>query len=282
MTYTCFDVAIDGGVAHVQLNRPEALNSMTRELWTELPQVMAELDRTGAVRAIVLSSTGRHFSAGMDLGVFAGNDAPAGDGGGRVEAGRRRGQLWQTVKLLQASLTSLEAVRAPVLAAIQGGCVGGAVDLVTAADLRYASADAFFVVQEINIGMTADVGTLQRLPKLIPEGVAREMAYLGRRLPARRAYELGLVNEVFDDHESLVAGVLEVAAEIAAKSPLAIWGTKEAIKYTRDHSVEDSLNFIATWQTGMFQPADMLESFAAQGEKRDPVFDDLTPPPTGI
>jgi enoyl-CoA hydratase len=279
MTWTCFDVTAEDHVAHVRLNRPDQLNSMTRELWTELPRIMHELDAAGSVRAIVLSSTGRHFSAGMDLGVFAGGD---GDGEGKVEAGRRRARLWQLAKVLQDSVSSLERVRMPVLAAIQGGCVGGAVDLVTAADLRYATEDAFFVVQEINIGMTADVGTLQRLPKLIPEGIAREMAYLGRRLPATRAYEVGLVNGVFADHEALVAGVLDVAREIAAKSPLAIWGSKESIRYARDHTVEDALNFIATWQTGMFQPGDMQESFVAKAEKRDPAFEDLLPPPTGI
>jgi enoyl-CoA hydratase len=280
-SYTCFAVTMEGSVAHVRLNRPDALNTMTREFWAELPALMAELDAGGTVRAVVVSSTGRHFCAGMDLGVLAGGGG-AGDGGGTTETGRRRAQLWQTVKLLQRSLTSLEALRVPVLAAIQGGCIGGAVDLVTAADLRYASADAFFCVQEINIGMTADVGTLQRLPKLVPDGIAREMAYLGRRLPARRAYEVGLVNEVFDDHESLVAGVLEIAQEIAAKSPLAIWGSKAALLHARDHSVGESLDFIATWQTGMFQPADMMETFAARGDRRDPVFDDLLPPPTGI
>jgi enoyl-CoA hydratase len=274
---TCFAVTIDGGVAHVRLNRPDELNTMTRAFWAELPAVVGALGADPAVRVIVVSSSGRHFSAGMDLGVFAG-----GDDDGDAETGRRRARLWQLVKVLQDAVSSLDAVRVPVLAAIQGGCIGGAVDLVTAADMRYASADAFFSVQEINIGMTADVGTLQRLPKLVPEGIAREMAYLGRRLPARRAYEIGLVNEVFDDHESLVAGVLELAREIAAKSPLAIWGTKESLRYTRDHSVADALNFIATWQTGMFQPADLMEGLTARGDKREPSYGDLLPPPTSL
>lgn len=273
--HTCFAVTLDGPVAHVRLNRPDELNTMTRAFWSELPEIMAALDADGSVRAIVVSSTGRHFSAGMDLAVFAGDGGDDGD----AEMGRRRARLWQLVKVLQRSVGSLDAVRVPVLAAVQGGCIGGAVDLVTAADLRYASADAFFCVQEINIGMTADVGTLQRLPKLVPDGIAREMAYLGRRLPAARAHQVGLVNEVFDDHDALVEGVLERAREIAAKSPLAIWGTKEAIRYARDHTVDDALNFIATWQTGMFQPADLMESLAARQERRDPSYDDLLPPP---
>ncbi len=184
--------------------------------------------------------------------------------------------------MLQGSFTALEQARMPVLAAIQGGCIGGAVDMVTACDLRYASADAFFVIQEINIGMTADVGTLQRLPKIVPDGIARELAYLGGRLPAQRAYEVGLVNRVFDDHAALVEGTLDIAAQIAAKSPLAIWGSKEMITYARDHSVADGLNYIATWQTGMFQPGDMMETFAAKSEGREPEFDDLLPSPDGF
>ena len=170
--------------------------------------------------------------------------------------------------MLQDAFTAFERARMPVLAAIQGGCIGGAVDLVTACDLRYASADAFFCVQEINIGMTADVGTLQRLPKLIPDGIAREMAYPGTRLPAARAYEVGLVNEVFADHESLVDGR---HGHRRTRSPArARWpsgGSKEMLNFARDHSVADSLNYIATWQTGMFQPQDMVESFVGQGRE---------------
>jgi enoyl-CoA hydratase len=137
-------------------------------------------------------------------------------------------------------------------------------------------------VQEINIGMTADIGTLQRLGKCIPEGVARELAYTGRRMPAQRAYEVGLVQEVYADHESLVAGVLDTAREIASKSPLAIWGTKVAMNHARDHSVDESLEQIATWQAGMFQPEDMMASFAAKAERREPVFPDLLPERTGL
>ncbi len=285
MGYTCFDVTESDRVAHLQLNRPDKLNSMVPEFWTELPEIVRGISAEGRARAIVISSTGKHFSAGMDLSVFTGGSAvgagTSADGAGLpAELGRRRAHLRETALLLQGTFTALEQARMPVLAAIHGGCIGGAVDLVTACDLRYASADAFFVIQEINIGMTADVGTLQRLPKLVPEGIARELAYVGGRLPAARAYEIGLVNRVFDDHASLVEGTLEVAAEIAAKSPLAIWGSKEMITYARDHTVADSLNYIATWQTGMFQPADMMETFSAKADKRDPAFDDLLPSPS--
>ncbi|MCU0269854.1 MAG: crotonase/enoyl-CoA hydratase family protein [Acidimicrobiales bacterium] len=282
MTSTCFDLEMVGQVAHLQLKRPDALNTMTREFWVELPELVRRLDADGTTRAIVLSSTGRHFSAGMDLSVFTSGAGELPGTRGDAEMGRQRAFLRQTVLLLQDSFTCLERARMPVLAAIQGGCIGGAVDLVSACDLRYCTQDAFFVVQEINIGMTADVGTLQRLPKIIPDGVAREMAYLGRRLGAERAHQVGLVNEVFPDHEALVAGVLELAGEIASKSPLAIWGSKEMLTYARDHSVADGLNYIATWQTGMFQPADMMESFAARAEKRDSAFEDLLANPQGF
>ena len=280
MSWTCFDVTVSDHVAHIVLSRPDALNSMIREFWNELPRIVRELDDRGDVRAIVVSSTGKHFCAGMDLGVFSSEDS--GLGGGAGEMGRVRARLRQTALMLQESFSSFEKARMPVLAAIQGGCIGGAVDMVTAADMRYCSADAFFVIQEINIGMTADVGTLQRLPKLIPDGVARELAYTGRRMGAQRALEVGLVNEVFPTHEALVDGVLEIAGEIAAKSPLAVWGSKEMLTYARDHSVADSLNHIATWQTGMFQPSDMVESFTARAEGRDPLYPDLLANPDGF
>ncbi|HWH29340.1 MAG TPA: crotonase/enoyl-CoA hydratase family protein [Mycobacteriales bacterium] len=278
MGYRCFDVEISDGVAHVRCNRPDELNTMTPDFWRELPEIVTGISDDASARVVVISSTGRHFSAGMDLSVFtSGHLADAG-----AEPGRRHAQLRSNAKVLQWSFTALEKARVPVLAACQGGVIGGAVDLVTACDVRYASADAFFCVQEINIGMTADVGTLQRLGKVVPEGVARELAYTGRRMPAERAYEVGLVQHVYPDHESLLDGVLATAREIAGKSPLAVWGTKVAMNYARDHGVDDALDQIATWQAGMFQPGDMMEAFTARAEKRDPVFPDLLPEPRGL
>lgn len=304
MSYRCFEVEVSGAVAQLRLNRPEALNTMTPAFWSELPAAVHQLSARGDVRALVLASSGPHFSAGMDLSVFSpehlvGRDAAGGlagaspgggsagggsfaGGDGPVEPGRLRAQMWQRIKLLQASFSALEQARMPVLAAVQGGCVGGAVDLISACDLRYASADAFFCVQEINIGMAADVGTLQRLPKIIPDGVAREMAYTGRRLGAQRAYEVGLVQQVYPDHASLLAGVLATAREIAAKSPLAIWGSKVAMTYARDHPVPDALEQMAGWQSGMFQPADLMEAFAAKAAGRPAVYPDLLADPHGV
>ena len=267
MGYTCFEIDESEGVAHVRLCRPDEFNTMIPEFWRELPEIIGELSDSGRARVVVLSSTGKHFCAGMDLAVFTGGSA-AGSSDAITEVGRQRAALRYNILHLQNALTSLERARMPVLVAIQGGCVGGAVDMVTAADCRYASADAWFCIQEINIGMTADVGTLQRLPKLIPEGVARELAYTGRRMGAQRAASLGLVNEVFDDHETCFRGFTRSPRRSLRSQ--AIHGTKEAINYSRDHSVADSLSYIAAWQTGMFQPDDTMECFLAKTEGREP------------
>ena len=279
MTYECFEVTEIGKVTHVQLSRGDNLNTMIPAFWSELPKIINAISDEGKARAIVISSTGKHFCAGMDLSVFTSGGLEI---GAKIEKGRRNALTRGSALHLQDSFTCFEKARMPVLTAIQGGCVGGAVDMVTAADMRYASEDAWFCIQEINIGMTADVGTLQRLPKIIPEGVARELAYTGRRMSAKKAYEVGLVNQIFSTHEELVEGVLDIAGEIATKSPLAIWGTKESINFTRDHSVADSLNFIATWQAGMYQPQDMASVFEAQSKNEEPEFDDLPPARPGL
>ncbi|MCP4757266.1 MAG: crotonase/enoyl-CoA hydratase family protein [Proteobacteria bacterium] len=270
MSYSCFNVETIDKVAHVSMNRPDELNTMNRAFWDELPQLLKEIDRQAEARAVVISSTGRHFTAGLDLNIFKSL------GGQREgEVGRLRERLRQSVLDLQESFNIIEKIRMPVIAAVQGGCIGGGVDLISACDMRYCTADAYFCIMEINVGMTADVGTLQRLPHLIPSGVVRELAYTGRKMPAQEAKEIGLVNGVFDDHQALLEGVLETAAEIASKSPLAIYGTKEMLNFTRDHTVQDGLNYIATWQTGMFQNQDVAESLIARSEKRDPLYDDL-------
>jgi enoyl-CoA hydratase len=272
MNYTSIEVSRQGPIAQIQLCRPTERNTMTRAFWSELPDALRNLDIEGEARVIVLSSTGKHFTAGMDLSVFVGGGVTPVNG---METGRAREVIRRSVLDLQASFNAIEQVRMPVLAAVQGGCIGGGVDLISACDARYCSADAFFCIQEINIGMVADLGTLQRLPKIIPSGMARELAYTGRRLPAARAQQIGLVNEIFPDHTALLAGVMQVAQEIAERSPLAVHGSKEMLNYARDHSVADSLNYIAAWQSGMFQSADMLECFTAKAEKRPPVFQKL-------
>ncbi len=273
--YTCFTVEFDQGVAHIRLNRPDAFNAMNREFWNELPAIVRDIDDNARARCIVVSSTGRHFSAGMDLKVFDGFEPVT--GAGHADRHTAMEEFRRHIHHLQGAFTCLDQARMPVLVAIQGACIGGGVDLVSACDIRYATADAFFCIQEVNIGITADVGTFPRLCKLIPEGWVREMAYTGRRLPAQKAKEIGLVNEVFDSHEALLEHVLATAREIAGKAPLAVAGSKVMINYARDHTIADGLDYIATWQTGMFSGAHMAEAFRAKQEKREPRFPDLHP-----
>ncbi len=276
--YTCFNVETKNKVAHIQLRRAEALNTMTRAFWNELPAIVSAINEEASARAIVISSTGKHFSAGMDLSVFTDGQGAAGEGARKAEMGRVRSNLRLEVHRIQKTFSCLDEARMPVLMAVQGGCVGGAVDMSTCADMRYATKDAFFVIQEINLAMTADVGTFPRLCHLLPQGLVRELAYSGRRLSAARAHALGFVNELFDTQDQMLAHVTALAEEIAAKSPLAVHGSKVMINYARDHSIADGLDYIATWQAGMYNPAaDMMESFAAKNEKRVPVYEDLLP-----
>jgi enoyl-CoA hydratase len=274
MEPTCFKLTIENRIAHIVLNRPEAFNSMVRAFWNELPEIVREIDEGAQARVIVISSTGKHFTSGMDISVFTDGEGAAASGGDRYA---RAEAFRQFVLHLQESFSCLEAARMPVIAAIQGGCIGGGVDMTSACDIRYCTEDAFFQIAEINIGMTADVGTFPRLCKLIPDGWVRELAYAGARLPAAKAKELGLVNEVFPTHEAMMAHVMALAAGIAEKSPLAVAGSKQMIKYARDHDTADALNHIATWQAGMFSPEHILEAFQAKAQKRAPVFPDLAP-----
>jgi enoyl-CoA hydratase len=265
----CFTLTQQDHVAHLVLNRPQALNTMHPTFWRELDEVLTTLHREGQARALVISSTGKHFSAGMALETFGGDIAmddatPEG-----------RAAIFDLLTDMQSTFTKLETLRIPVIVAIQGGCIGGAVDMVTACCIRYATADAFFSIQEINIGMVADVGTLQRLPKLIPLGVVKELAYTGRRLPAQRALGYGLVNEIFDTQQTMVDAALQCAAEIAAKPPVAIWGTKQVIHYARDHSVDDSLKQMGWIQGAIWSNAHVREAVAAMKEKRAGAFPDL-------
>ena len=267
---TCFSLTTQDHIAHLVMNRPAELNTMHPTFWRELDELLTQIHNQGSARALVISSTGKHFSAGMALDTFAGaismdDQSPEG-----------RAAIFDLLTDMQATFTRIENLRIPVICAIQGGCIGGAVDMVTAACIRYASADAFFCIQEINIGMVADVGTLQRLPKLMPFAVVKEMAYTGRRLPAARAMAYGLVNEVFDTADATLAAALQCAKEIAAKPPIAIWGTKQAVTYARDHSVEDSLRQMGWLQGAVWSNAHVRESIAAIKEKRGGDFTPLT------
>lgn len=270
MEFETLKVTLDAYIATIRLNRPDKANAMNATMWQEIRQAFEWVDRTPEARVAVLQGEGKLFCAGIDLQMMMGiGPQIANDCDGRMRENLRR-----MILDMQDTLTSLERCRKPVLAAIHGGCIGGGIDLVTCADMRYASADAFFTIKEIDIGMTADVGTLQRLPKLVGDGITRELAYTGRKMDSDEAKSIGLVNRVFETREALYAGVQEIAATIAAKSPLSIRGTKEMITYARDHSVADSLNFIATWNAAMLISQDLTEAMTANMQKRAPVFKD--------
>lgn len=260
-------VSIENHIAHIQLSRPEALNSMIPEFWSELPAVVRQIDAEAEARVVVISSQGKHFSAGMDLSVFTemGKNFSG-------EPARRAERMRRMVLELQDSFNALEEVRLPVLVAMQGGVIGGAVDMISAADCRYCTANTYFTIKETELGMTADVGTLQRLPHLIPQGLVRELAFTGRNMDATEAKSCGLVNQVFEDQASMLAAVMKIAGNIAMHSPMAVAGCKEMINYTRDHAVSDSLRYMATWQSGMFQMPDVQEAMAAGKQKRLPDY----------
>ena len=275
MNYESFRYTSEEGVGHLILDKGEDLNKMTMNFWYELPRILDEIDKDASLRVLILSSTGKHFCAGMDLKNFGtlGNDAEKKT---NVPDKARIGEsLYRVAKELQNMLSKLEKLRIPVLAGIQGGCIGGGLDLVTAADMRFASKDAFFCIQEVNIGMAADIGTLQRLPRVIPEGKVRELAYTGRRMPAGEALEAGLVNKVYESHEEMVSGLKEMAAVIASKSPLAVYGTKAILNFSRDHTIAEGLEYNALWSGAMLPQEDMAEAMMSNIEKREPEFKDM-------
>lgn len=270
MNFETLQIKIENQIAFVSLHRPEKANCLNRLAWDEIKQAFEDLDQQKEVRVIVLAGEGKHFCAGIDLELLAQMKELVYD---ECE-GRKAEALRRLILQLQGSFSAIEKCRKPVIAAIQGACVGAGVDMISACDLRYCSQDASFSIKEIDMGMVADVGTLQRLPHIIPDGVMRELAYTGRKLGGSEAEKIGLVNRCFENPEILIQEVKKVATEIAEKSPLAIRGTKEMILYTRDHSVSDSLNYIATWNAGMLISNDILEAMMAHFEKRKGSFKD--------
>ena len=267
--YSAFKVELTDNIAHVQINRPEKINAMNAAFWEEIVDIFQWVDDTDAVRAVVISGAGKHFSSGIDLMMLA---SLAGQMG--KDVGRNARLLRRTILRLQASFNAVDNCRKPVLAAIQGYCIGGAIDLVSACDMRYCSADAQFSIKEIDMGMAADVGTLQRLPRIIGDGIMRELAFTGRNVEAEEALRIGLVNRVYDDQAALLDGVFAIAREIAAKSPIAVAGTKEMLSYMRDHRIDDGLEYIATWNAAMLQSEDLRVAVAAHMSKQKPTFAD--------
>ena len=264
--YNTFTLTVENSVAHLQFSRPDKLNSMNLDFWREFPAAIAALSMTDDLRVLVISAQGPHFCAGMDLEVFQSPDNfPMGKEKARVSEAMRR-----FIMQLQQVFTDLEQLRVPVLTAIQGGCIGGALDLIAASDMRYCTQDAFFTIKEVELGITADLGTLQRLPSILPQGIVRELAYTGRNFSAAEADKFGLVNQVFETQEAMVDGVLQIASQIAAYSPLAVTGSKEMLNYSRDHGVDDSLKYMATWQAGMLCLEETMTILQAKKQRVKP------------
>ena len=293
-----FTLQRDGHVAHLQLSRPERMNTMSPAFFPALRDAVRGLQDDAGTRVLVVSSTGKHFSAGRALDVSAGPPAQAGGGAhdrrdpnGEAQRqavgalmqmldtsnARARLSFQESLRRLIDCFSALDEARFPVICAVQGGCIGGALDLATACDIRLCSADAFFTVQEIHIGMMADLGVLQRLAKIVPQGVARQMAYTGERIEAKRALEVGLVNAVLPDAGALLDHAMALAKQVAAKSPLAVAGSKLALNQARDHGTAAALNQMTLLQSAIFDTAEMAEAIAAWKDKRDGEFAPLTP-----
>ncbi len=266
----CLNLTLTGAIARIELNRPTKANALNGALWREIGEACRWVDETPAARVAILSGAGRHFCAGIDFELM--NELLA-----EVKAlspGQREEHLRRIILGLQAALTALETCRKPVLAAIQGLCIGGGLDLIAACDLRYASTDAAFSLKEVDLAIVADVGSLQRLPHLIGEGQVRELAFTARQFDATEAQAMGLINRVYPDSDALWDGVQAIAATIAAKSPLAVRGIKQALNYGRDHRVADGLEQVATWNAAMLLSADTQEAITAAMQKRPAQFAD--------
>jgi enoyl-CoA hydratase len=272
-----FQLSAADGIAHLQLNRPERMNTMAPAFFPAFRDAVQAIDDEGATRVLLISSTGKHFSAGMALDTFAGDGAML-----NLRDARGRLRFQEGLRRLMACFDVLDSARFPVVCAIQGGCIGGALDLAAACDLRYSSADAFFCIQEINIGMAADLGVLQRLPKLMPQTVVRELAYTGERLAAERALQWGLVCAVLPDPAALLDHAMGVARAIASKSPLAIAGSKLALNHARDHGTASALEQMAVLQSAIFDTGEMAEAIDAWKNKRETRFDSLGALPSGL
>ncbi|MGQ7844312.1 crotonase/enoyl-CoA hydratase family protein [Granulosicoccus sp. 3-233] len=282
MKAECFELEVHDRIAHLQLSRADKRNSMIPSFWSELPALMEQLQSDGDVRVVVLSSTGPHFSSGMDLSVFtAGSSTSAeaafSDSEPRQQSDPRQRaiRLRDTIKRLQHSFSVLEEARIPVLAAIQGGCIGAGVDLAAACDMRYATRDAFFTIHETNLAMTADVGTFPRICKLMPDGMVRELAYTGRKLTADEALQYGLVNRLYETQQELLDEVMKIAGEIALKAPMAVHGCKQMILHARDHSVADTLDYVSVWNAAFLEQSEVMEAMMAGKEKRAGNFTSL-------
>eukprot|EP00262_Sarcandra_glabra_P008340 TRINITY_DN21787_c0_g1_i1.p1 TRINITY_DN21787_c0_g1~~TRINITY_DN21787_c0_g1_i1.p1 ORF type:complete len:275 (+),score=32.18 TRINITY_DN21787_c0_g1_i1:123-947(+) len=255
-------------VFHLYLNRPSKRNALTHDFFSEFPKALSSLDQNPSVNLIILSSRGDHFCSGIDISALI----PTTKSDSKIDQGRIRERLRREIKAMQDAITAVEKCRKPILAEIHGACIGGGIDLVTACDIRYCTEGAFFSVKEVDLAMTADLGTLQRLPTIVGFGNAMELALTGRRFSGSEAMRLGLVSRVFESREAMEDGVTTIAEAMAGKSPLAITGTKVVLLRGRDLTVDQGLDYVATWNSAMLLSDDLEEAVSAHIRKRNPVF----------
>ncbi len=268
-----FTVDVDGHVATLWLDRPEKRNAMGPAFWDDLPVAMAALGGDPSVRAVVIAARGPHFSVGLDLVAMAGLAAPPeSPSGSRSSSAARAWRSRREITRLQASVTAVADCPLPVIAAVQGYCIGGGVDLAAACDIRLASADALFSVRETKVAIVADIGSLQRLPAIIGQGHVAELAFTGKDITAARAEAIGLVNHVSADAATVVTDAQAMGAEIAANPPLAVQGTKAVLAACEDRSVSEGLDYVATWNAAFLASDDLAEAMTAFVEKRPPNF----------
>ena len=271
-----FAIELIGHVAHIKLNRPEKRNAMNWDFWRDLPGIIADIDRNSLARCIVLSSTGPVFSAGLDLSLFGQDVFSSSEAVKKNEKELQPPQNFMNfLSFLQKSISSLQKARIPVICAIQGGCIGGGVDLICSADIRLATNDAFFSIRETKIGMVADVGTFPRIVKLLPEGIVKELAFTGRNFSSHEAKEWGFVNRLYESHESLIEGALEMAKEITSNSPAAVFGCKKVIDFSRDHTIDEGLDWINMWNASMLSQSELMEGFRSYKDKTEGNFAEL-------
>ena len=263
----------NGGVATLWLDRPEKLNALDRALWHSIPQAVASLDQDDEVRVIVLAGKGKGFCGGIDLM----DHAPALAGGGSLsgrgesEVGKRRA-MYEDIRAYQQTASCFSNTNKPVIAAVHGACIGGGMDLITACDVRLAAANALFSVRETKIAIVADIGSLQRLPPIVGEGIARELIFTGKDIDATRALEIGLVNAVLPDEAALFAAATEMAQEIAANSPLVVQGAKHVLGYSRRRATDADLDYVALWNAAFLHSDDLGEAMRSFMERRPPRY----------
>jgi enoyl-CoA hydratase len=269
LTYDTLRISSSGGVATIELNRPDKGNSIDGVMWTELKRAFDEMDTMTSVRAVVLRGAGKHFSTGIDLGFLAELQQDL----GKLPEGIKQERLKQYIVELQEAVNAVENCRKPVLAAVQGYCMGAGVDIAAACDMRYATGATRFSVKEVDLAIVADLGSLQRLPKIVGEGIARELAFTGRIFKGQEAVAMGFVNRLYQNRDELMDGISTLAHEISKKSPLTIRGIKETMNFSRDRTVADGLDYVAVRNAAMLLSRDLEEAVTAFIEKRPPRYE---------